>query len=91
VVTNGVIIKGVYCKLAKERERKLKIAISLEKPSLAMMACLEIKKTCEETFFTRLLRLSAYLILRLKFTFPNLPLTSKNSFHAKYFIKLSQM
>jgi hypothetical protein len=31
-----VIIRGVYCKLAKERERKLESAISLEKPSLAV-------------------------------------------------------
>jgi hypothetical protein len=90
MITKGVIIKGVYCKLEKEREKKLENAISLEKPSLAMMACLKIKKTCEKTFFTRLLTLSANLILRLKFTFPNLELTSKNSFHhAKYLIKLS--
>jgi hypothetical protein len=90
-VTKGVIIKGVYYQLEKERERKPERAIGLEKPSLATMACLKLKKTCEETFFTRLLTLSTYLILRLKFTFPNLELTSKSSFHAKYSIKLSQL
>jgi len=84
-----VIIKGVYCKLEKERERKLESAISLEKSSLAMMACFKIKKTCEKAFFTRLLTFSANMIFRLKFTFPNLELTFKNSFHAKYLIKLS--
>jgi len=83
--------KGGYCKLEKEREKKLESAISLEKPSLAMMACLKIKKTCEKTVFTRLLTLSTNLIFKLKFTFPNLELTSKNSFHAKYLTKLSQM
>jgi hypothetical protein len=91
VVTNGVIIKGAYYKLKKKREGKPESAISLEKPSLATMTCLELRKTCEETFFTRLHTLSAYLILRSKFTIPNLELTSKSSFHAKYFIKLSQM
>jgi hypothetical protein len=52
------------------------------------MACLKIKKSCEEMIFTWLLTLFAYLILRLKFTFPNLELTSKNSFHAKILPKI---
>ncbi len=47
VVTKGVIIKGVYCKLQKKREGKPENAISLHKPSLATMTCLKLKKTTD--------------------------------------------